>query len=242
MTPPIGWLEIKDLKQAELFVSNLDTQEKILVLEALNKKGLLETLNKKQESQNESVTIEKTDYDYLKEANDNVEPLRTYKIDFSDPGEFTEGDEWDNEIDLECSKWPGMLVDGKWVCTWDSDDDSYAIHLFYRNKNNIRIMLDASYGWGKHLKPSFDFVTDIAQKYHLMNSNIKYTRHEKNRFPGDLDNPTFDGIKEMIKFYEEKEPNKEYKYREAKSREKTMTLEDAIKLMDDLKINVKFPS
>lgn len=244
MTSKIEWSEIKDLKQAESFVSSLDMQGRILVLKALNEKGLLETLNEKQESQKESVEIEKTDYDYIKETNDNVEPLRTYTVDFSDSGDFAEGDEVDNEIDLECNKWPGMLVDGKWVESSNSDDESYSVFLVYHNRNNIEIILDASYGWWKHLKSGFDFVTDVAQKHYLVNSTMAYYRnkHDNDRYPGNLDNPTFDEIKEMIRYYEDKEPKEEYKYREAKSRRKTMTLEDAKKLMDDLKIDVKFPS
>ncbi len=172
---------------------------------------------------------------YKKEITSNVKPYRGYEKDFTSRGAFFE-EEDSKEILFILNVWPGMYDGEKWNTADDTDDESYAIHLIYRNQDHINIIFSSAYGTGSHLKNSFDFVKQAAEKFHLLNELVekKYSEGFFEWYDKE-DRPNWEEVQELYN-------SKPVDSRDGKTWEKTMTVSEAKELFDYLKIKVEFPS
>jgi len=135
-----------------------------------------------------------------------VEPKICYKKDFSKPGDFAE-EHASNEINLLGQIWPGKYNGENWQPTNSTEGESYAIFLYYFNKNKGLIIFDASYGT-KDMEKSFEFVKSAADKF-------------------SLENEKSDDLFRDI--------------RNGNSWRKTTSLKEIKKLLNYLKLEIKFP-
>ena len=170
---------------------------------------------------------------YESQTTAEVKSYINYEKDFEDPGQFTEEDV-DNEICLMTMLWPGKYDGKQWIEQSDTDNESYMIYLYYYNKNNVNVGFDASYGQVEGLQKSFDFVKTAAKKFFLI--NVDFSRKELGRdFPKEK--TTWEEIEKLIA----KIKSASRDVRTGNSWSKKMTLAEAKKLFDYLKIGVDFP-
>lgn len=185
---------------------------------------------------------------YLSKKTPQVKPYIQYEKDFDNSGQFEELEDMKAGIILMTDIWPGKYDGENWIYQPNSDDESYAINIYYLNKNQIEIIFDASYGNDYTLKKSFDFIKSAAEKFYLVNDYFsdkdfsKNIRNAKLKKP-DEDTP-FDELEKLItalsKYFAWR-LREEVDIRDGNSWNKTMTLTEAKELFNYLKIGVDFP-
>ena len=110
---------------------------------------------------------------YALDETPNVQPHMKYVINFKNPGQF-EIEEADNRINIMCDIWPGTFDGEKWNEKTDTEGQTCAIFVYYHNKGNILVMIDASYGYSEEVEKSFEFIREAAKKFFLKSDCITY--------------------------------------------------------------------
>lgn len=156
-----------------------------------------------------------------------VKRYKNYEKDFTKKGDF-DFETSENEICLMLQTWPGWYDGLKWVSTGSTDEDRYMIYIYYYSKYQLRIVIDAQgVDLDADTKRSYDFVKKAAKKFFLVNTYFKTQPIKK-----DLSWQYIDEV--ITELYEDTN--------DVHSWQKIMTLAQAKKLFQYLKIEIEFPS
>jgi hypothetical protein len=136
----------------------------------------------------------------------------------------------DTKTVLNCSLYPGYWTGNCWQKASDSDNETYLIEIFYYNQNYVTIFFEAHYGLSKKCIRGWKLVERIAKKWYFFNESVK-KRGRSFFFKGSWE--------EIQKAREEISPSNDI--RDPHSWSKTVTLTDAIRIFDELKLEVNWP-
>ncbi len=164
-----------------------------------------------------------------------VESVTAYEKDFKSPGQFVEEDAED-EICLMVEMWPGMYDGKRWIDQGATDNEAFAVCIYYKNQKQIDVSFSAECGKGAHLKQSFDFVREAAQKFFLLNQFI--LKEQKEELKWIHEEPTWEDVESVISEHTRTSVD----LRDGNSWSKTMTLVEAKELFEYLGIGIDFPS